>query len=119
MTEMLQIIPLDEVEAPPAANPAYLYENHQTPNGPLPITADDRTRILQALPAGIAAGIAGRIEAQSQPDYQPEAKYEDGPYEEGIALKYVPTKTRQYIGGVAVNVFAALLEKRQIQATEN
>lgn len=115
---MLQITPFDEVETPLAANPAYLYENHQTPNGELPITANDRTRVLQALPAGIAADVAARIEVQSQPDYQPEANYEDGPYM-GIVLKYAPTKTRQYIGGVAVNVFAALLEKRQAEATEN
>jgi hypothetical protein len=112
MTEMLQIVPFDEVTAPAEVNSAYVYEHHQTPTDELPITAEDRERVLQALPPAIGATIARRIEVQAQPGYQPEAKYEDGPYEEGLTLGELSTKTRQRIGMQILGAFTALLEKK-------
>jgi len=122
MTETLTIIPLEDVtEVPAEVNPAYVYENRVTPTGPSPLfSAEERARILQALPAGMADIYAAKIEQQADPEFQPQAFYEDGPYEEGMSpLRNAPPRIRKYIGARAVSVFAALLEKKQLEAAEN
>lgn len=115
MVEVLQILSAEEALQPPAVevNPAYAYENHETPLGQTPVFSGEETdKVLRALPPQIVALYAAQ-RAEQQSGVQPTAMYEDSPYAGMAPVRYASPAVRRHIGAQVVGAFTALLEKRR------